>query len=431
MPDGLRRLADAVIGSGGRLNEAVPRDTRKRIAQCAARYGQAGVSDGDLVLLAGLAPDDVLEAAVACWSVGAAVWVTPRKLNEVRVDHASFVVTAGLVVERCGKASGAHDDVAVVHETSGSTGQPKLARRSVDSVFAEHIGYREGLSLDTDDTVRVPVSVEHSFGFGVALSALLSGCRVDVRPLTTPTIVATDLDRGRATKVALSPALMRLLTRTVRRGASRPRAVLVGAGPVSHALDSECLARFGVAITRGYGSSETGGIFIGAKGIGRPIRSVEILLPEVGSRGELVVRTPFPVLGYMHEEVGQSSVWHTGDLVERDASGQVSFVERKPGAVRANGRFVDVGPVQTALSAIKGVEDVTFAVVPRPGQSEFEDIYAVVVGRQVCPDTVEKTIRANTHVGFTPRVRIFEELPRTGLGKLDRAALVEWIRRDG
>ncbi|MFE7524855.1 class I adenylate-forming enzyme family protein [Kitasatospora sp. NPDC057542] len=407
-----------------------------RIDRCARWYQRAGVGDGDLVLLTGLAQDSMLAVVVACWSIGAAVRVTPRAREAVRADGATFVATAERAVEPTATrqrepAGPVPEALALVHETSGSTGEPKLARRSVDSLLAEHAGYREGLRLDAADTVRIPVPVAHSFGSGVAFSALLSGCRLDVRPFSTPAGVAADLDRGPATKLAVTPALLSLLTRTARRGDNRPQAILAGAGLVPDSLDTECVTRFGVPVTRGYGSSETGGILIGPRGLGRPIPSVDIVRPEVGGRGELVIRTRTPVLGHAHEPVRTSLRWETGDIVERDASGQVRFVERKPGALRANGTFLDTGPVQAALNAVEGVDEVAFVVLPRAGRAEFEDVFAVVAGSRIDRDSVERALRSATTDGFAPRLRIFDKLPRTGLGKLDRTALTERIKNDG
>ena len=269
MSDGRRGLADAVLAAGGTV----------RGTDLGAGSGhadplrQAGVGAGDLVLLAGLDSDALLAAAIACWSLGAVPWISPRTLEaEAPPDDASFVVTRDGAVERGKATAGPVDELlAVVHETSGSTAAPKPTLRSVDSVRTEHLGYRMGLDLAAADTVRVPLRVAHSLGWGVAVSALLSGCRVDVRPFASPSRVAADLDQGSATVVALTPSLARLLVGTSRRGERSPRAALVGAGAVSAELDRAFAQRFGVPITRGYGSTETGGIFIGPDGLGRPI----------------------------------------------------------------------------------------------------------------------------------------------------------------
>jgi acyl-coenzyme A synthetase/AMP-(fatty) acid ligase len=432
MSDGRRRLVDAVLTAGGKVN-GIALDARDSgVAQFAGRLQRSGVGDGDLVLLAHLPPDAVLFAAVACWSLGAAPWISPRALDGAPPDEPSFIVRRNVEVERCeGTAGPAPESLAVVHETSGSTGEPKPARRSVDSIHAEQVGYRDGLSLREHDRVRVPLPVAHSLGWGVALSSLLSGCDVDVRPFSTPSSVAADLDHGHADTVALTPALARLLVATRRRGERSPRAVLVGAGHVSAELEAEFSRRFGAPITRGYGATETGGIFIGPVGIGRPIPAVEIVSPAIGSRGELVVATSTPVLGYLQEDVRRSTRWNMRDVVERDASGQVWFIERAPGAVRANGRFVDTGGVQAALGELEGVDEVTVVVLPRAGQPEFDDVFAVVGGRQVNREAVDRVVRAAASRGLVPRARIYDRLPRTELGKLDREALADWIRRDG
>lgn len=60
MSEARQRLADAVLSSGGRLDETLPEDTAARVARCAEQYGKVGVGNGDLVLLTGLAPDTLL-----------------------------------------------------------------------------------------------------------------------------------------------------------------------------------------------------------------------------------------------------------------------------------------------------------------------------------------------------------------------------------
>lgn len=428
-----RGLAEAVLSSGGRIGEAPPEATANSVTRYAEQYREAGVTDGDLLVFTGLASQTLLAAVVACWHAGAAAWVTPREPGTFEAHGASFTVTPGLaeeitVARHATAAMPVPAGLGLLHETSGSTGEPKLARRSVESVRAEHVGYRGGMGLGVEDAVRIPVPVAHSFGSGVALAALLSGCRVDARPFTTPSGVAHDLDQGKSTKLAITPALLRLLTKTRRTGDFRPRAILVGAGTVSDELDAACAARFGVPVTRGYGSSETGGMFIGPRGLGQPIPAVAIAGPDPGSRGELLVRTATPVWGYAHEPVRDSLLWRTGDIVERDASGQVWFAEREPGAVRANGKFVDVSSIRAAVGDVEGVEEVEFLVLPRAGDAEFEDLYAVVSGRPPSRETVENALSASVPPGVAPRLRIYAKFPRTEIGKLDRTALTEWIR---
>ncbi|MFJ3878465.1 AMP-binding protein [Streptomyces sp. NPDC090077] len=432
MSEARRGLAEAVLSSGGRIGGVLAEETASRIARYADQYGKAGVTDGDLLVFSGLRPETLLAAVVACWYAGAAAWVTPREPAALGAHGASFTVTPGpaeeITVDRHAAATvPVPSGLGLLHETSGSTAEPKLARRSVESIRAEHVGYRRGLGLEAEDTVRIPVPPAHSFGSGVALAALLSGCRVDARPFTTASGTAQDLDRGGCTTLAVTPAVLRLLTKTRRRGDCGPRAVLVGAGPVSDELDAACAARFGVPVTRGYGSSETGGMFIGSRGLGQPIPAVAIAGPEPGTRGELVVRTATPVWGYAHEPVRDSPLWRTGDVVERDASGQVWFVGREQGAVRANGRFVDVSSIRAALAGAAGVEEVEFLVLPRAGEAEFEDLYVAVSGRPPSRESVENALHAGAPPGVAPRLRIFPEFPRNTIGKLDRTTLTEWI----
>ena len=119
------------------------------------------------------------------------------------------------------------------------------------------------------------------------------------------------------------------------------------------------------------------------------------------------------------------------DVVERDASGQVWFVARAPGAVRANGKLVAVDAVHATLAELDGVDEVVFVTMPRAGQPEFEDVFVVVAGHQVDHQAVQDTVRAARVPGLVLRVRVLDRLPRTDMGKLDRQALTDWIGHDG
>ncbi|MFC7221192.1 AMP-binding protein [Streptomyces polyrhachis] len=419
------------MSAGGSLNEGRLKGSTSRVAQYVGKLEAAGVTDGDLVLLAGLRSDSILAASVACWSLGSAVWVSPRALSGRQDGRHTFIVTTELGVERS-RCTGRRvdDSVAVVHETSGSTGDSKLAQRSVHSVFDEYEGYAHGLSLAAHDHVRVPVPVAHSFGWGVALSALLSGCHLDVRPFITPASVAVDLDSGRTNKAAMTPSLLRLLVETKRRGPEHPDLVLIGAGRVSHDLDSQCYRRFGVSAIRGYGSSETGGVFIGASEMGLPISSVDIVSPEIGSRGELVISTKNPVLGYLECAPNESRTWRMNDIVDRPSATEVRFVRRKSGPLRVNGRFVELDDFQRTLAALPGVTDVAFLTVPRVGRPDVEEVVAVVSGAGVRRESVADVVRSSAHRGLVLRLRVYESLPRTQLGKVDLHTLAKWVARD-
>lgn len=388
----------------------------------------AGTRSGDVVVLSGLRGDDILLAAMASWALDAvpmpvaADAALPPGLGGARRISAGPTVVPGL---GSGPVEGM-ERTAVLHLSSGSTDHPKIAKRGVESLLWEAKGYAAGLSLVPEDRVAVPVPLVHSLGWGIAVSALLTGCVVDAATFTGGAQLAREIDGGAVSVVALTPSLARLLAGTRRTGRPRLRAALAGAGPVGDDLDEVFRERFGPSLLRGYGSTETGGTFLGETGMGRPMAGVEVVRPRPGARGELVLGLPAPAEGYLGSQ-GPVKEWRTGDMVRHDPDGTVHFVERLRGPLRLNGRFVDVGAVDRALRHVPGVRDVVLLVEPRPGLPEFEDFYAFVETDDMNDEPLPVLL------GGTPAPHVVKcrRLPRTTIGKPDRNAMLEMVKGAG
>ncbi len=158
-----------------------------------------------------------------------------------------------------------------------------------------------------------------------------------------------------------------------------------------------------------------------------------------GEIGELVVRTPTMMRGYWgrpdlnvrafyrrpafdhYEDV----FYRTGDLMQVDAEGRLRFFGRKDRQIKTRGYRVELDEVENALShhpavgecATYAVPDgegsqlVEAAVLPRAGQALAEADLAAALAQRLPPYAVPA------------RIRVLDEFPRTGTGKIDRRAL--------
>ncbi|MGX1853059.1 class I adenylate-forming enzyme family protein [Streptomyces sp. NPDC055299] len=400
------------------------------------RLVRAGVRPGEPVVLAGLQGRDLLVATMAVWRLDAVPMPVPEPApsldgQSARIIRETCRITPDLVVlpSAPGHGAGVLDTTAVLHLSSGSTDRPKVARRGVASVLYDAEGYRTGLELVSGDCVAVPVPLVHSFGWGIAVSALISGCDIDVTPFVRAGTLARKADSGAVSVLALTPPLARLLVETRRKGGSTPRAAMAGAGHVPDELNEAFQQRFGLPLLRGYGSTETGGTFFGARGMGRPVPGVDIVQPSPGAHGELVLRLAAPLEGYLGDNAGPTQEWRTGDIVRRDTDGFVYFEERMRGQLRLNGRFIRADVTETCLRSVQGVTDVFLLVLPRNDRPEIEDFYAVVEGNAREEDLLEAL--AGGPVGTPiPHVSLCRELPRTTVGKRDRSSVIDKIRKE-
>ncbi|WP_290055710.1 class I adenylate-forming enzyme family protein [Amycolatopsis solani] len=425
-------LAGLILAQGAEIDGVPLEERESRFEEVGDRLAAAGVRPGDPVVLRGLQGRDLLLAAVAAWRLDAVPVPLPVSVSpgDSSAPRDACHVRPDLQVAPRTSDAPAFDltGTAVLHLSSGTTGRPKLVKRGVGSLVVEAEGYRVGLSLVPGDRVAVPIPLAHSLGWGVAVSALVNGSSVEVTPLAGIGSLSRRIDSGAVSVLAATPPLARLLVDAPRRGERGLRAAIAGAGRVPEELDRVFRERFGVSLLRGYGSSETGGTFCGTDGIGRPLPGVEVLRPDTGETGELVLRLAAPVQGYLGGGEQSTHEWWTGDVVRRERDGVVRFVERTRGPLRLNGRFVDVSELDAALRSVPGVDDVHFLAVPRNPTPEIEDFFVVVAGSPGVEATLaDRLERAGAPV---PRLVRCERLPANTLGKPDRDAMIDLVRKD-
>ncbi|GGU56599.1 hypothetical protein GCM10010274_51840 [Streptomyces lavendofoliae] len=423
-----RILASNVQVNGERINGAG--SSFDNLCDCLDR---AGVRFGDIVVLSGLQGRDLVVAALAVWQLNAVPMPAPEpppgeQATQALLSACRVTKDLSVLPAAPGHRADPLDSTAVIHMSSGSTDRPKVARRGLKSVLMDAEGYRAGLSLAPGDCVAVPVPLMHSFGWGIAVGALLSGCDIDVTPFVRAGTLARKADSGAVSVLALTPPVARLLVKTQRQGESVPRAAMAGAGPVSDELDGAFQKRFGVPLLRGYGSTETGGTLFGDRGMGMPVPGVDIVEPLPGERGELVLRLAAPIEGYLGDDQEPLREWRTGDVVRHGTDGCINFEERVRGPLRLNGRFIRADITEQVLRSVPGVTDVFLLVLSRSDSPETEDLYSVVEGTASEEDLLAALAAAPAQTPI-PRIVVCDRLPRTTVGKRDRGALIETVRK--
>jgi long-chain acyl-CoA synthetase len=217
-------------------------------------------------------------------------------------------------------------------------------------------------------------------------------------------------------------------------------AMVVGAAPLDPELEA-FWGRLGFVVVQGYGLTETAPIVtlnhpLHAKrgAVGKPIAGVEIKIAE---DGEILVRGENVTAGYFNapEETRaafQDGWFHTGDIGELDAEGQLLIRGRKKEMiVTPEGLNVFPEDVERALNEQPGVHDSAVVGAPLAG-STAERVQAVLLlAPGTDPDVVMR--HANARLADHQKIRAAAmwpgaELPRTeGTRKLKRRELRAWL----
>jgi long-chain acyl-CoA synthetase len=343
------------------------------------------------------------------------------------------------------------DDLAAIQYTSGTTGVPKgamLTHRNLGANAAQGRAWVPGL-VEGEEVVYAVLPMFHAYGLTLCLTFALSiGARLVLFPRFDVDLVLAAMRRTPATFLpAVPPIYQRLATAAQERGVDLTSIRSAISGAMS--LPPETLALWekvtGGLLVEGYGLTETSPVAIGNPigrdrrpgAIGVPFPSTEIRVvdpdhPTVdrppGERGELLIRGPQVFAGYWNkpEETAAALLeggWlRTGDIVEVDADGFVSIVDRIKEIIITGGFNVMPSEVEAALRHFPGITDAAVVGIPRADGSE--DVVAAVTladGTELDEDAVRQHCRSTVAAYKVPRrVVAVDDLPRSQIGKVLR-----------
>jgi long-chain acyl-CoA synthetase len=339
------------------------------------------------------------------------------------------------------------DDPCVQPYTSGSTGVPKgvLLGHAGQAWLAPTLVRARG--LDPSRTLLVAAPLYHKFALLQAKSSLLAGARLVLQPPFDPrAYVAAIPEHGVTDLTGVAAMFLVILAQRGLDGVdvSTVRSVMLGASPHSQPLHDALVAAFpNAVITNNYGVTEGGPAMFGghprglrrpAGAIGHPLPGVELALVGGASEDEgvLRVRSPGLMLGYHRrpDETAKRLVdgWlDTGDVCRRDADGFYYFVGRSDDMFKCGGENVFPAHVEALLERHPAVRQAAVVAVPHEIKG-FVPIAFVVLedGVSVDEESLKRFAIENGPAYAHPRrVHVRQELPVTGVFKVDRKALRE------
>ncbi|HVR96985.1 MAG TPA: amino acid adenylation domain-containing protein [Thermoanaerobaculia bacterium] len=350
------------------------------------------------------------------------------------------------------------DNLAYVIYTSGSTGKPNGVLVSHRS--AVNLVRQMGTLYEAGPGTRIPLVAALTFDvsvFELFLALAFGGCLCLVREeeRTNPALLAEKLARHRVTTAFFTPSMLSVLPEA-------PLAPVPTLGVGGEASTSELVARWshGHRLLNCYGPTEatvfaTVDAFeeeeIGLKAppIGRPIGNLEAYVVDAWLRpvppgvvGELAIGGAGVARGYLGRvaktaekfvpdpfaarrgEIG-ARLYRTGDLARVRPDGRIETLGRADGQVKLRGVRIELGEVESTLTAQPGVRE---AAVDVRGEGTAQRLAAYVVWEEGGQDSdlagLRRRIAALLPESMVPASWIeVQALPRTANGKLDRLVL--------
>jgi long-chain acyl-CoA synthetase len=343
----------------------------------------------------------------------------------------------------------ASDECAMILYTSGSTGRPKGVQLShAGQLWALEVRNRARTSFD-DERIIVAAPLFHMNALASCKFALSAGASLVLLPQFEAKTFLRAISRFKVTWITSVPTMMAMVLREAdelsKTDTSDVRYVRMASAPATPHLYQAVQAAFpNASLAGGYGTTEGGPIVFGPTGgrqlpsdggLGWPLADVEARLLDAdgreGDEGELWLRTPANMLGYLNmpdktREVLTADRWYrTGDMFAKDASGCYYFVGRADDMFNCGGENLYPGEVEHVIERMPEVMQA--CVVPVKDEIKGQKPVAFVVlraGAEISESDVKDFVLAHAPAYQHPR-RVFfcDALPLAATNKIDRHEL--------
>jgi len=336
----------------------------------------------------------------------------------------------------------------VLLQSSGTTGLPKVVRRTSDALDAVSIAVAEATGLNESDTVLAAIPMSHSYGMENGLLApLRAGATIVALPELTPGSVEVAIALG-VTVLPGVPFLFETLAAAPPSHPHRPRLVYSAGATLPRSVADRFERTWGMRVGQLYGATEIGSVTFESPTepsfdvgrVGRPMREVSIIVcdPErldhatpltAGAEGHILIRSASMLDSYLDGPVPLlKGHFPTGDLGTLDRDGRLTITGRLKLMIDVGG--VKVNPLEVERTLCEHPAVAECVVVALPITAAVSRLRAVIVPRRghAAPDAGDLRAFARDRLATYKVPRVFEfrpSLPKSPTGKVLRRVIEE------
>ena len=344
---------------------------------------------------------------------------------------------------------GSRDQGRLVILTSGTTGVPKGAPRSLSlpSLLGPMTTFFSRVPLHTRERILIGPPFFHGFGLTYLGAAMFLGATMVVRRRFDAEATLRAIQEHAVTTLVVVPVMLQRILELPadvrgRYDHSSLRVIISAAAPLGTPLATAVIDAFGDIVYNLYGTTETGFAAIAtsedlhaAPGtVGRPPHGATVrILDEhdrelsAGETGRIFVGGRMVFEGYSDgrskDTVG--GLMSTGDLGHFDAQGRLFIDGREDDMIVSGGENVFPGEIEEALTHHPDVADA--AVIGVADEEFGQRLKAYVVpqrDRHPTQDDLKAHVKSNLARFKVPREIVFtDEIPRNPTGKVLRGRL--------
>jgi acyl-CoA synthetase (AMP-forming)/AMP-acid ligase II len=365
------------------------------------------------------------------------------------ISGAGFTSSAQPEVRPCPEA------IAVVSQTSGTTGRSKRVPRDHRYLVENGCRHRDRFGLDGSDRALAVAPMTLALGHTALLHGIAAGASLILPVSGGPDDLWAAVEAERPTWMHASAGFLELLAHWLRANPERAtptslRFVRVTAAAIAPETCHELAGRLGTRILPSYSMSESGMIATAMPppaahkpgSCGKPVQEIRIVGGDTAvsqrEEGEIWVRGSALFAGYLDDPELNAATFtadgwlRTGDVGYLDEDGFLFLTGRLKELINRGGTKISPTEVDAVLLAHPAV--LAAATFGAPDERLGEDIVAAVVaaGGALTPRELRGWMLDRLAPHKVPRrVWFVDDLPRTPSGKVQRGELARRWREEG
>ncbi|OGP53893.1 MAG: hypothetical protein A2Y65_01575 [Deltaproteobacteria bacterium RBG_13_52_11] len=349
-------------------------------------------------------------------------------------------------------------EVSHIMPTGGTTGLPKASVRTHNSYITNIEYHSRAWEITSSDTIMVITPVGHSMAmhWGIG-AALFNYAKLVLLDSVHADDICECIQKEKVTAFPSVPALvarMLALEGLEKYDLSSLRTISVGGASSAPELLRGAYDKLKCIVINGFGSSEGtntatrpgDSMDIICNSVGRPVCPYDTIkiIDEGGNEvspsieGELVSKGPGIFTGYFKSPEENSQIFtkdgffKTGDKAKKDQFGNIQITGRIKDIINRGGEKISAIDIENLMSTHPGISETS--VIGMPDEVLGERICAYVTLKPGIRLTFKEIIAFLKGKGASvqqlpERIEFAEELPMTKVGKVDKKALREDIKK--
>jgi cyclohexanecarboxylate-CoA ligase len=342
------------------------------------------------------------------------------------------------------------DDAMQLLFTSGTTGEPKGALHTSNTLLSAVREFARHMRIGEGDVIFMPSPLAHQLGYcyGMLMSLMLGIPLVLTDVWRPERALELMREHGATFTFGATPFLADLaaLPGVERRRPPRLRMFASSGAPIPPAVAEAAAQRLGVTVATCWGMTECASVTItspdGRKVLesdGRALPNGEVRVVGAdgreaprGSVGALQVRGASLFVGYLRRpelsRLDADGWFDTGDLARMDDEGYIRICGRSKDVIIRGGENIPVVEIEAALYRMPEVAEAAVVAMPDPRLQERACAFVTLRAGQTLG--FEAMCRHLADEGFSKhfwpeRLEILPEMPRTPTGKIRKFVLRE------